>query len=203
MNAWIKAVGLVGFLLIISGCATQKISTAAEEKTLVTPPVKEERVVDPLAHLPAAPPPAAEPAPPPAPAPPPVSPPLPVTPAPPPTPSAEKTARFFFDILFFFDQHSLHSDAIAMVEVNATRLKEAQGKGWKLFLEGRGDEVGTTEYNLVLGEHRARAVKGYLVKLGLPSTSIDTVSYGKELPLCHEHSVECWKKNRSVRFDLK
>lgn len=105
---------------------------------------------------------------------------------------------FLLDIPFNFDQYSLRDDALAFVEVNATRMKE-EGVG-KVVLEGRGDEVGTAEYNLVLGERRAREVKRYLQNLGLKPSTMRVITYGKERPLCFEHTTECWQMNRSVRM---
>ncbi len=110
----------------------------------------------------------------------------------------DPTGVFLLDIPFNFDQYSLRDDALAFVEVNATRLRE-ESVG-KVVLEGRGDEVGTADYNLVLGERRAREVKRYLQNLGLKSSSMRVVSYGKERPLCFEHTTDCWQLNRSVRM---
>lgn len=110
----------------------------------------------------------------------------------------EPIGVFLLDIPFNFDQYSLRDDALAFVEVNATRIRE-EGVG-KVVLEGRGDEVGTADYNLVLGERRAREVKRYLQNLGLKSSSMRVVSYGKERPLCFEHTTDCWQLNRSVRM---
>ncbi len=103
------------------------------------------------------------------------------------------------DVLFDFDQAALRPDAVATVESNAKRLAEHGGK--RILLEGRGDEVGTLEYNLVLGERRARGVKRYLENLGLDTSKIETTSYGKDRPLCLRHSADCWQKNRSVHFN--
>ncbi len=110
----------------------------------------------------------------------------------------EAAGVFLLDIPFNFDQYSLRDDALAFVEVNATRVRE-EGVG-KVLLEGRGDEVGTADYNLVLGERRAREVKRYLQNLGLKASTMRVVSYGKERPLCFEHTTECWQLNRSVRM---
>lgn len=110
----------------------------------------------------------------------------------------EAIGVFLLDIPFNFDQYSLRDDALAFVEVNATRVRD-EGVG-KLVLEGRGDEVGTADYNLVLGERRAREVKRYLQNLGLKASTMRVVSYGKERPLCFEHTTECWQLNRSVRM---
>jgi peptidoglycan-associated lipoprotein len=121
--------------------------------------------------------------------------------SPPDLPAERPTQRYLLDIPFDFDQSSLRLDAIAMVEANARRLKEDGVK--KVLLEGRADEIGTSEYNLVLGERRARGVKLYLESLGLVPLVIDTTSYGKDRPLCTQHSAECWQKNRSVRFVVR
>ncbi len=107
-------------------------------------------------------------------------------------------AVFLLDVPFNFDQHGLRDDALAFLEVNVNRMTD-EGVG-PILLEGRGDEVGTSDYNLVLGQRRALAVKRYLQNLGVKSSRIMTTSFGKERPLCFEHSVECWKVNRSVRF---
>src|SRR5207237_9488628 len=90
---------------------------------------------------------------------------------------------------------------MGMVEVNATRRK-AERVG-KVLLEGRGDEAGTAAYNLVLGDRRAQMVRRFLEGLGLPPIEIATISYGKDRPICTEHSAECWEKNRTVHFEVQ
>ena len=104
------------------------------------------------------------------------------------------------DALFDFDRDNLRPDALTIVEANAKRLKELRPT--QVLLEGRGDEVGTSAYNLVLGERRAKNVKRYLQQLGL-SIDLKTTSYGKDRPLCFEHNPDCMQKNRSVHFVVK
>lgn len=104
------------------------------------------------------------------------------------------------DILFDFDRDTLRPDALTALDLNAQRLKE--DRITRVVLEGRGDEVGTSAYNLVLGERRARNVKNYLQALGL-TVDLSILSYGKDRPLCFEHTSECMQKNRSVRFVVK
>lgn len=104
------------------------------------------------------------------------------------------------DVLFDFDQDSLRADALPILEANARQLKNSGTA--RILLEGRGDEIGTSAYNLVLGERRARNVKTYLQHLGL-SLDLKTTSYGKDRPLCFEHTNECMQKNRSVHFTVK
>lgn len=101
------------------------------------------------------------------------------------------------DVLFDFDQDSITTDAIRSVESNAKELR--QEKVTHLILEGRSDEFGSSAYNLVLGERRARSVRSYLRELGL-SIEVTTTSYGKDRPLCIEHSGDCGQRNRSVHF---
>ena len=66
----------------------------------------------------------------------------------------------------------------------------------RVTVEGHCDERGTREYNLALGARRANAVKEYLVSLGVGSSRIDTISYGKERPICTESDESCWSQNR-------
>lgn len=67
-------------------------------------------------------------------------------------------------------------------------------------IEGHCDERGANEYNLALGAKRAQAAKDYLVTLGITAGRLSTKSYGEELPVCKEHTEECWQKNRRDRF---
>jgi peptidoglycan-associated lipoprotein len=103
----------------------------------------------------------------------------------------------FGDVLFDFDQDILRTEAMRAIESNAKELRHEQVA--HLVLEGRGDEFGTSAYNLVLGERRARNVKSYLHELGL-AIDVRTISYGKDRPLCFEHSDDCRRRNRSVHF---
>ncbi len=104
------------------------------------------------------------------------------------------------DVLFDFDRATLREDALPVLEANARRLMD-QGVT-RLLLEGRGDEIGTAAYNIVLGERRARSVKSYLQELGL-SAQLKTTSYGKDRPLCFSRSEDCMQRNRSVHFVVK
>jgi peptidoglycan-associated lipoprotein len=104
------------------------------------------------------------------------------------------------DVLFDFDRDSIRMDALPALEANA-RLLEANGVS-RVLLEGRRDEVGLAAYNIVLGERRARNVRTYLRQLGL-SIDLKTTSYGKDRPLCFEHTSAGMQQNRSVRFVVK
>lgn len=104
------------------------------------------------------------------------------------------------DVLFDIDRDSLRVDALPVLEANARRLQEHDIR--HVLLEGRGDEVGTSAYNMVLGERRAQTVKSYLQQLGL-AIDLKTASYGKDRPLCFQHNSECMQRNRSVHFVVK
>lgn len=176
-NSPVRWTACVGVLVMITGCASQTGSSTQEQKL----PVVEERVApEPVAPLSAS---------------------RPSEEALKSSSVKEPSSPFFLDIPFNFDQYALRSDAVAMVEVNANRLKEE--RAGKVLLEGRGDEVGTAAYNLVLGDRRAQIVKRYLEGLGLVPLEIATISYGKDRPVCSEHSTECWEKNRTVHFEVQ
>ena len=66
----------------------------------------------------------------------------------------------------------------------------------RLTVEGHADERGTREYNLALGARRANAVKEFLVAQGVTAGRLETVSYGKERPICTESNEDCWSQNR-------
>jgi peptidoglycan-associated lipoprotein len=105
------------------------------------------------------------------------------------------------DVYFDFDRSIIRSDAKTVLEDNAQVLK-AQG-GLQVLIEGHCDERGTSAYNMVLGERRAEAVKRYLEDLGIQTSRMETVSYGKERPFCNQHKDDCWQKNRRAHLVLK
>jgi peptidoglycan-associated lipoprotein len=72
-----------------------------------------------------------------------------------------------------------------------------------VLIEGHCDERGTNEYNLALGERRARAARDYLTSAGVPESRITIVSYGEERPLCTERTEVCWAQNRRAHFLIK
>ncbi len=66
----------------------------------------------------------------------------------------------------------------------------------KITVEGNCDERGSREYNLALGEERAKSVKDILVSNGVDAARVDTVSYGEERPVCSRSGEACWAQNR-------
>jgi peptidoglycan-associated lipoprotein len=102
------------------------------------------------------------------------------------------------DVYFDFDRYDLRADARELLKVNSAWLKANPGA--QVQIEGHCDDRGTTEYNVALGSRRAESVKDYLVTLGSSADRLSTISYGEEIPVCREHTEECWQQNRRVRF---
>jgi peptidoglycan-associated lipoprotein len=84
---------------------------------------------------------------------------------------------------------------------NAERLKQASEI--MISIEGNCDERGSDEYNLALGERRAKAAMQYLVTLGIPEKRLSVISYGKEKPAVDGHNEASWAKNRRDEFVIK
>jgi peptidoglycan-associated lipoprotein len=102
------------------------------------------------------------------------------------------------DVYFEFDKAELRDSDRDTLTKNAAALKRFDFL--RVTVEGHCDERGTVEYNLALGERRARAASDYLVSLGVPADRLKTVSYGKEVPVCTASSEDCWQKNRRAHF---
>ena len=100
------------------------------------------------------------------------------------------------DVHFGYDSYEVDSSARDVIARNVDWLR--RNPRAKVELEGHCDSRGTIEYNLALGAKRAKAVKDQLVGQGIAAERISTISYGKELPLCHEEDETCWARNRRV-----
>ncbi len=98
------------------------------------------------------------------------------------------------DIHFDYDQSRLASEAREQLARSAHFLEERPEL--MVTIEGHCDERGTNEYNLALGERRARSAKDYLVSLGVSASRLSTISYGEERPVCSEPEESCWWQNR-------
>jgi peptidoglycan-associated lipoprotein len=101
-------------------------------------------------------------------------------------------------IHFEFDQYTLTAEAREILSRNASFLQN--NPTVKIMIEGHCDERGSDEYNLALGERRARAVQNYLASLGIPTSRMSIISYGEEIPLEPQSSEEAWAKNRRADF---
>ncbi len=102
------------------------------------------------------------------------------------------------DVHFGFDQATLTEEARAQLEKHAAWLQAHRTVN--IRIEGHCDERGTTEYNLALGDQRARVVRDYLVSLGVAPARLNPVSLGKEKPIDPGHGEAAWAKNRRAHF---
>lgn len=101
-------------------------------------------------------------------------------------------------IYFEFDKAALSDDARNALKSNYQYANK--NPKMTLVIEGHCDNRGTEEYNLALGERRAKAIRDYLVNLGLPSKRLSVISYGEEKPALTGDSEEAWAKNRRGEF---
>jgi len=114
----------------------------------------------------------------------------------------EAKARFVNkNIHFEFDSSELTATAQKILKEKAGWMEN--NPGMDVLIEGHCDERGTTEYNLALGERRAKAARDFLVNMGISSSRLITVSYGEEKPLDPAHNPEAWAKNRRAEFVIK
>jgi peptidoglycan-associated lipoprotein len=191
MNVRLRSVAavlsLVSLTLLLAGCPKRPAMPAA------------------AAPLPAPPAAVAQPAPPvPAPAPVAPAPVAPPTAAPAPAPAPPKEYRAndaLKQIHFAFDKADIQPADTQILDASAAYLKANPDQ--LVLIEGHCDERGTAEYNLALGERRAKAAMNYLVSNGIAATRITTISYGKERPLCTEKNEGCWSRNRNDTFLTK
>ena len=103
-------------------------------------------------------------------------------------------------VFYAYDSDEISEEAKVVLAANAEVLK-TYGT-WVVTVEGHSDERGTAEYNLALGDRRARAARNYLLSLGITADRLRTVSYGKEFPFDPGHNEDAWEKNRRAHFML-
>jgi len=101
-------------------------------------------------------------------------------------------------IYFDYDRAVVREDARVTLEGNADWLKKFRTA--KILVEGHCDERGTEEYNLALGEKRAKSAQDYLLSLGIGSDRIRIISYGKSQPINPGHDESAWQMNRRAQF---
>jgi peptidoglycan-associated lipoprotein len=105
------------------------------------------------------------------------------------------------DVFFAFDSWTITEEGRMALAHDAEWIKANPDSLIKI--EGHCDERGTLAYNLVLGEKRAKAVRNYLVELGVSANRLAVVSYGKERPFCKEHTESCYQQNRRGHLVLR
>jgi peptidoglycan-associated lipoprotein len=101
-------------------------------------------------------------------------------------------------IYFDYDKYDLNTTAVQTLAWNAKGLRSHSQA--RIIIEGHCDERGTVEYNLALGDKRAKAARDYLVSLGIEPSRISIISYGKERPVDPGHGEDAWSKNRRAEF---
>jgi peptidoglycan-associated lipoprotein len=186
---------LLVMTLFITGCPKRPATTAAAAPTptgSALSPGAPSRAPSPPA--PGAPAPAS-------PTPPATAPPATAAPATPPRPSEFTESANLKDVYFDFDKYDIRPDDAKVLDGNATWLKSNANN--LVLIEGHCDERGTNEYNLALGERRAKSTMNYLVSQGIQANRITIISYGKERPVCNEKTEACWQKNRRAHFLVK
>jgi peptidoglycan-associated lipoprotein len=118
-----------------------------------------------------------------------------------PSPKEFQETSSLRDVHFDFDRYEIRTQDKPVLDENAKWLK-SNGAAL-LLIEGHCDERGTNEYNLALGERRAKATRDYLVSLGIDGGRITVISYGEERPLCTDRAEACWAQNRRSHFLVK
>jgi peptidoglycan-associated lipoprotein len=188
-NMKIKSLGLLllvvalGLSLSACGCFQQKMKgeqapAPAPEQTKIVPPEQKQEVAV-AKEAPATPPPPAA---------------APAAAA----PAAAAVNATMNDIYFDFDKYNIRPGDAEILKMNHNWFMAYPGR---VRIEGNCDERGTVEYNLVLGQKRADAAKGFMARLGVDADRMDTVSFGKEKPTDPGHNEAAWAKNRKVHFE--
>ena len=102
------------------------------------------------------------------------------------------------DIYFDYDKYGVRASDQSVAEADAKFL--AAHPDAKVLIEGHCDERGSEDYNVALGDNRAGSTRDLLTKLGVSASQIQTISYGKEKPVCTEENEQCWQENRRDHF---
>ncbi len=179
---------------LFAGCAKRPATTAASAPAPTGTAVTTGTTGGGAVATPPAPPPAAM-------APPATA--APATPAPTarPAPKEFSAVPDLKPIYFDFDKYDIRPGDARVLDANAQWLKSNDSQ--LVLIEGHCDERGTNEYNLALGERRAKSTMNYLVSQGVQASRITIISYGEERPVCTEKTEECWSKNRRAQFLVK
>ena len=104
-------------------------------------------------------------------------------------------------VYFDYDSSDLSNEDYQTLQAHAQFLMANANS--KVALTGHTDERGTREYNMALGERRAKAVQSYLVTNGVNPNQLEAVSYGKEMPINAGHGEAAWKENRRVEINYE
>ncbi len=105
-----------------------------------------------------------------------------------------------YTVYFNYDQYTIRGEDFERLNANAKWLKS--NTGIRIVVEGHADERGETEYNLALGDRRARSVKRFLEDFGVQDERIATITFGEEKPADPQHNEDAWSRNRRAEFML-
>jgi peptidoglycan-associated lipoprotein len=109
----------------------------------------------------------------------------------------EKLARLE-DALFDYDKSTIRDDARTALASDVAVIRDilANYPSQKLLIEGHCDERGSEEYNMALGDRRAKTSEEFLSSMGIPNSQLTVISFGKDRPVCTDKSEDCWQRNR-------
>jgi peptidoglycan-associated lipoprotein len=113
----------------------------------------------------------------------------------------ELEALVLEDVFFDFDKYSIKGEFKIVLEANADLLLERDNT--VLVIEGHCDERGTSEYNLALGEKRAKAIMDFYIAFGISASRLSMISYGEERPFEYGHNEDSWAMNRRAHMLIK
>ena len=113
----------------------------------------------------------------------------------------ELEALVLKDVFFDFDKYSIKGEYKGVLENNAELLMSRPKA--ILVIEGHCDERGTSEYNLALGEKRAKAVMDFYIAYGIGADRLSMISYGEEKPFASGHDEKAWALNRRAHMLVK
>jgi len=106
------------------------------------------------------------------------------------------------DALFDYDKATIREDASTRLRADVGVIRDilANYPSQKLLIEGHADERGSEEYNMALGDKRAKAAEEFLASMGIPGAQLTIISFGKDKPVCTEQSEGCWQRNRRAHL---
>jgi len=131
-----------------------------------------------------------------------VEPPAATAPAPRTSKALEDYLNKLLDAYFDYNKSDLRTDAQTALNNDSSELRSLlkEFPNTKFVIEGNCDERGSAEYNLALGDRRAKAAEEFLIQIGVPAARLSTISYGQERPVCTDHNENCWQKNRRAHL---
>jgi peptidoglycan-associated lipoprotein len=100
-------------------------------------------------------------------------------------------------VFFDYDKSDIRADQMVVLQKDAEILRQMSNK---VQIQGHCDERGTEEYNLALGDRRARMVSEYLNSFGIDAARLNTISFGESRPFATEHNEDAWSENRRAHF---